>query len=182
MTELDLGVKKIEFKNGKSETTTTLPKFVADLAELMEMDPDPDFEGTYNYYFNGGSLDNININGDNILIFPYMEELIAVPLDYRGTSVWKPNLQRAAKCELEAQIFELKHAELNAGYQVMARTKQTCEFFNIVQKGDKLRMTCKTACESKTPYISADLNPFDPREFCTVNIGQGISVRDLETG
>ncbi|XP_015110290.1 uncharacterized protein LOC107036685 [Diachasma alloeum] len=181
LKNLDLSVKDIEFKTAGSISTTALPRFVADLSELMGMDPDPEFKGKYNYYFSGGSLTNIKMNNENILVFPYMEELIAAPLVYRETSVWKPNLKRAAKCELEAQVFELKQAASDCGYQVMARIKNSCEFFTVTQKGDKLRLMSKHKYKCSVPLISADMNPFDLKQFCTVNIKGTIALRDLET-
>ncbi|XP_063981105.1 uncharacterized protein LOC135164567 [Diachasmimorpha longicaudata] len=182
LINLDLGVKDIKFKSTGLTSTTVLPRFVADLSELMEMDPDPEFNGKYNYYFNGGSLANIKINDENILVFPYMQELISAPLVYRGSSIWRPNLKRAAKCELESQVFELKQAAYDRGYQMMARAKHSCEFFSVTQKGDKLKLMSKHRHTSSTPLISADINPFDPTEFCIVNIKETIALRNLETG
>ncbi|XP_011300615.1 uncharacterized protein TAF1C-like [Fopius arisanus] len=182
LKNFDLTVENIKSKTEGFITTTALPKFVADLSELMDMDPDPEFTGKYNYYFNGGSLGNFRMNGENVLVFPYMEELVVAPLIYRENSIWKPNLKRAAKCELKDQVFELKQTAFDCGYQLMTRSKHSCEFFSVVDKGNKLRVMSKQKCSSSVPIISADTNPFNPQDFCTVNIMRKIALRDVETG
>lgn len=45
LPELDLHKKKIRWNRGSNGYSAKVPKYIADVAELIEMDPDPYFEG-----------------------------------------------------------------------------------------------------------------------------------------
>ncbi|KYN17477.1 hypothetical protein ALC57_10269 [Trachymyrmex cornetzi] len=69
--EFELPKKKIKWKKCKAN----VPKYIADIAELLDMDPDPYFEGTYNWYYTGGCLNYVQLNGWDVLLFPFMGDL-----------------------------------------------------------------------------------------------------------
>lgn len=47
LIEFDVHKKKIKWNRGSSGYNTQIPRYVADVAELLDMDPDPYFEGVY---------------------------------------------------------------------------------------------------------------------------------------
>lgn len=53
--------KKIKWKGGSNGYNAQIPRYVADIAELLDTDPDPYFEGVYlTYIFQKFLFDKIN--------------------------------------------------------------------------------------------------------------------------
>lgn len=57
-------MKKLK-KNGANKLHTG---YVYKFARQLEMDPDPYFIGEYNWYFTGGNMKVINLNGNDVLV------------------------------------------------------------------------------------------------------------------
>lgn len=55
-----------------NNVNTTLVKH---LAEALELDPDKYFNGTYDWYFTGGSLDIVEVDGQEYLVHSDGNEL-----------------------------------------------------------------------------------------------------------
>ncbi|XP_051174820.1 uncharacterized protein LOC127290354 [Leptopilina boulardi] len=165
-------------KNSKLKTTT-LPRYIAEIAEIIELDPDPYFSGTYNWYYTGGTLNNICHGNENILLFPYCEELIATSMSLYEASVWKPNLLTADKCQLDGKLYELRNTFTNDSYRIIGRFKNHCILYNLYVSNSKLNLIELHKEISSIPFVSADLNPFKVKEFSTVNVERLISIWDV---
>ncbi|XP_046489637.1 uncharacterized protein TAF1C-like [Neodiprion pinetum] len=167
-------------KIGKDTVESSVPRYVAKLAEIMECDPDPEFEGEYNWYYTGGSLDNLCVFDRNILLFPYANELVAAPLIEKPNSSWKPNLRIAGKCDLRSTLYEVKHV-VTAGRccRILGRQKYSCNFYSLRDDQEKLELNEIHQELSELPYISADLNLIESNKYCVVNSSRSVEFKDL---
>ncbi|XP_012256778.2 uncharacterized protein LOC105686480 [Athalia rosae] len=159
---------------------TTIPKYVAELASILESDPDPDFEGEYNWYCTGGSLDQIILSDRHILLFPYANELVATPIVEKSKSLWKPDLSMAAKCAIKSPVQEIRHSVTagNVG-KILTRQKYSCRFYTLSTMKGKLELEEIHRQQSDSPYVSADLNPVSLNKYCLVNSERSVELWDL---
>ena len=178
--ELQLVHKKdIKWNRMGNAVTAKLPKYLADLTEIIDMDPDPYFEGTYNWYRTGGSLDHVHLNNANILLFPFMGELVAAPIVSTEEFLWRPLLQAAAKCELDGSLYELKHNINVDTCMILGRYKNHCNFYLLLDHENKCSLTEIHKQPSKIPYVSADLNLINTKQYCTVNVERSVTLWDM---
>lgn len=156
-----------------------LPRFVADISDVLEMDPDKLFKGHYNYYYTGGSLDTIKLNGKQIIIFPFSNEIIASPLTCNDKSMWKLNLNNASKWKIDGNVYEIKHKIDSSTCRVLTRLKNETSIHTIVEKREKIKLYQVDCQESIVPLISGDLDPFDINKACTLDMNGRVSIWDL---
>ncbi|KAK0076310.1 hypothetical protein PV325_005594 [Microctonus aethiopoides] len=168
------------FKNDKMESN--LPRYIADLADILEMDPDPHFEGKYNWYYTGGTLASVTFGGEFLLFFPYMEEMVAMPLCTKDNSIWNPVYKKAAKCSIKHPIYELRHNVTAQTCRILARCKTECAFYSITERDNKMSILEVDSQKSKTPFLSADLNSFDLNRYCTLKIDRALELWDMVSG
>ncbi|OAD52878.1 hypothetical protein WN48_11255 [Eufriesea mexicana] len=174
--ELELIHKKdIKWNRTKHAFIAKVPKYIANLAQIIDKDPDPYFEGVYNWYYTGGSIDYVQLHNKDILLFPFMGELVSTPLDNVEEFFWKLQLRKAAKCELSGSLYELKH---NISVDT-CRYKQHCNFYVLSVHNSKCNLTEIHTQTSKIPYISADLNPINVNQYCLVNVERCVTLWDL---
>ncbi|KOC68409.1 hypothetical protein WH47_03567 [Habropoda laboriosa] len=180
--EKELGLvqkKHIKWNDTKSATTAKVPQYVADLAQIIDKDPDPYFEGAYNWYYTGGTVDYIQLHNVNILLFPFMGELVSAPLVNGGECLWKLLLQKGAKCELNSSLYELKHNVNVDTCMILGRHKKHCNFYILSEHDNKCQLTEIHEQKSKIPYISADLSPINVNQYCTVNVERYVTLWDI---
>ncbi|XP_033211089.1 uncharacterized protein LOC117169080 [Belonocnema kinseyi] len=171
--------KDVKWLKENKKNYTSLPKIVAEIAEIVELDPDPYFSGTYNWYYTGGTLTNICYGGENILLFPYSEELIATSLSSREGFLWKPRLESAANCNLDGVLYELRNNIANNFSRILGRYKNHCILYSLSGLKEKMLLIELHKQTSSIPYVSADLNPVSLNEYCTANVERVISKWDL---
>ncbi|XP_054005973.1 uncharacterized protein LOC128890953 [Hylaeus anthracinus] len=180
--EKELGVihkRDIKWNCSKNAATAKVPKYIADIAAIIDMDPDPYFEGAYNWYYTGGTVNHVQLNNINILFFPFMDELVAAPIVNVEEYIWKPLFQRASKCNLIGSLYELKH-NINGGTcNVMGRYKNHCNFYMLSERDSKYSLIEIHRQPSKVPYVSADLNLIDTKQYCTLNVARSVTLWDL---
>ncbi|XP_017877115.1 uncharacterized protein LOC108623245 isoform X2 [Ceratina calcarata] len=169
----------VKWKKNKNALTTKLPRYISDLAELIEKDPDPYFEGVYNWYYTGGSVDCLQLNNKNILLFPFMGELVSAPLVAAENYLWKPLLNQSAKCELDGSLYELKHNLTTDRCMVLGRYKWNCNFYILSEHDNKCNLTEIHKQPSKIPYISGDLNPTNVNHYCLANVERRVTLWDV---
>lgn len=174
-------VKKGDIKWDKSSEirTTSLPRYVAEIAEIIEFDPDPYFSGTYNWYYTGGTLTKLCHGDENILLFPYSEELVATSISLQEGCLWKPNFKIADKCQLDGVLYELRNKYINNSHRIIGRYKNHCILYNLSVDNSHLNLIELHKVKSPIPFISTDLNPFKINEFCTVNVERQVSTWDM---
>ncbi|XP_017763570.1 PREDICTED: uncharacterized protein LOC108553256 [Eufriesea mexicana] len=178
--ELELIHKKdIKWNRTKHAFIAKVPKYIANLAQIIDKDPDPYFEGVYNWYYTGGSIDYVQLHNKDILLFPFMGELVSTPLDNVEEFFWKLQLRKAAKCELSGSLYELKHNISVDTCMVLGRYKQHCNFYVLSVHNSKCNLTEIHTQTSKIPYISADLNPINVNQYCLVNVERCVTLWDL---
>lgn len=160
--------------------SATISKYLFDTAKILEYDPDPTFSGNYNWYYSGGTLNGILYDTRNILVFPYSNELIALPIELREDSLFKPNYKDAAKIPIQENLYQIVCSTLNNNGRILARFKNDCvilNLFNLDKK--KLNLLRIYNQPSETPYISADFDPINVNHYCSVNVDRYIKVWDL---
>ncbi|KZC10848.1 PREDICTED: uncharacterized protein LOC107189068 [Dufourea novaeangliae] len=171
--------KDIKWQHTKEAITAKVPKYVADIAEIMNMDPDPYFEGAYNWYFTGGCVIHVRLNNKSVLLFPFMGELVAAPINNVEEFLWKPVFQKATKCKLDGPLFELKH-NINVNTNtILGRYKNHCNFYMLSERDTKFRLAEIHRQPSKVPYVSADLSSINTNQYCTVNIERCVTLWDI---
>ncbi|XP_043280847.1 uncharacterized protein TAF1C-like isoform X2 [Venturia canescens] len=161
---------------------TSAPKYVADLAALIEMDPDPYFAGMYNWYYTGGSLSNVSVGGQSVLIFPYMDDLVATHIIPVKNSLHKPSLRTAATCQLNDSIYEIRTNLERDNRRILARAKNNCIIYSLAETHGKLRLFQIENKKSRLPYVSADLDPLNHNRFCSVDVERTLTLWDVLSG
>ncbi|XP_066595492.1 uncharacterized protein TAF1C-like isoform X2 [Prorops nasuta] len=169
----------IDTKKFGKNAKIKLPRYIADIAELIEHDPDPYFAGKYNWYYTGGTLSSINIGGQPILLFPYLEELVASPIIPRSDILWKPVLSNAAKCSIESVLFEIRNSVVNNLCRIIGRHKNSLNIYRLTESKDRLSMIEIHNMRSKLPYIGADISSFNINEYCTITVERQLALWDL---
>ncbi|KAK9304854.1 hypothetical protein QLX08_003922 [Tetragonisca angustula] len=169
--------KDVKWNRTKNIIIAKVPKYVADMAQIIDKDPDPYFEGVYNWYYTGGSVDCVQLHNKNILLFPFMEELVCTPIDNIEEFLWKPQFEKAAKCELNGLLYELKHT-IDTSI-VLGRYKQHCNFYRLSEHDNKFNLTEIHTQTSKIPYIGADLNSINTNQYCLVNVERYVTLWDI---
>ncbi|CAK9830885.1 hypothetical protein ANTRET_LOCUS7976 [Anthophora retusa] len=180
--EKELGLiqkKDVKWSGTKGAMTAKVPKYVADLAQIINKDPDPYFEGVYNWYYTGGSVDYIQLHNINILLFPFMGELVSAPLVNVEEYLWKPLLQKAAKCKLDSSLYELKHNINVDACMILGRHKKYCNFYILSEHDNKCKLTEIHTQRSKVPYVTADLSPINVNQYCMVNVERYLTLWDI---
>ncbi|KAL6439055.1 hypothetical protein ACFW04_003804 [Cataglyphis niger] len=177
--EFDVHKKKIKWNRGSSGYNTQIPRYVADVAELLDMDPDPYFEGTYNWYYTGGSLNYVQLNGLDVLLFPFMGDLVAADIVPMKDSIWKPLLQNSAKCKLHGLLYEIRQSENDNTYRILGRHKNQCTIYMLTNSENHLLLNEIHRQASKVPYVSADLSITDVNYHCTLSAERILSLWDI---
>ncbi|OXU18825.1 hypothetical protein TSAR_011666 [Trichomalopsis sarcophagae] len=164
----------------KNKTShTMLPRYVATTAEILECDPDPEFSGTYNWYYTGGTLNGILYDTRNILVFPYAQELIALPVSLNDVSLFKPDFKNASKVALKRNPFQIVCSTVNNHGRILTRHKNECCVYNIFNMDKKkLQLLEIDKQPSESSYISADLDPANVTRYCTTSINRSITIWD----
>ncbi|XP_014479714.1 PREDICTED: uncharacterized protein LOC106747002 [Dinoponera quadriceps] len=170
---------KWKVKNNGSNAYTNIPRYVADIAELIEMNPDPYFEEAYNWYYTGGSLNYIQLNGWDILLFPFMGDLVAANIIAMEDSIWKPLLQNSAKYELHEALYEIRHNSIDNTCRILGRHKNQCALYTLCNFENHLILKEIHKQASKIPYVSADLSLINVNHHCTLNADKILSLWDI---
>ncbi|CAL7946110.1 unnamed protein product [Xylocopa violacea] len=180
--EKELGLihkKDVKWNRTKGAANAKIPKYIVDLAQTIDQDPDPYFEGVYNWYYTGGTVDYVQLHNINILIFPFMGELVTAPFYNIEEFLWKPLLQKAAKCELDGSLYELKHNVSDDKCIILGRYKWNCNFYILSEHDYKCNLIEIHRQTSKVPYISADLSPINRNQYCSLNVERCVALWDI---
>ncbi|KAM0736332.1 hypothetical protein ACS0PU_010293 [Formica fusca] len=171
--------KKIKWNRGSNGYNAQIPRYVADVAELLDMDPDPYFEGTYNWYYTGGSLNYVQLNGSDVLLLPFMGDLVAANIIPMKDSIWKPLLQNSAKCKLHGLLYEIRQSENDNTCKILGRHKNQCTIYMLTNSDNHLLLNEIHRQASKVPYVSADLSLTDVNYHCTLSAERILSLWDI---
>ncbi|EGI58091.1 PREDICTED: uncharacterized protein LOC105153231 isoform X1 [Acromyrmex echinatior] len=174
--EFELPKKKIKWKKG---CKANVPKYIADIAELLDMDPDPYFEGTYNWYYTGGCLNYVQLNGWDVLLFPFMGDLVAAHIIPMEDFIWKPLLQNSVKYKLHGSLYEIRQCKLTDTCRILGRHKDQCTLYTLSNSENHLLLNEVYKQASKVPYVSADLSLTNINYHCTLNAEKILSLWDI---
>ncbi|KAF7990082.1 hypothetical protein HCN44_009025 [Aphidius gifuensis] len=170
--------------NNNNADDDNIPKFIADIASVLEMDSDQFFKGQhYNYYYTGGSLNSINLNNDNkILLFQFGNDLVASPLKNNNNSLWKLNLKNSTKSSINdgGIIFEIRHKIDSTSCRILSRLKNQSCIYTMIEKNNKIKLYQVTSTKkTSVPLISADLDPFNINKSCIINMNGKLRIWDI---
>lgn len=171
--------KSIKWKRGSNGYSANVPRYIADIAELLDMDPDPYFEGTYNWYYTGGSLNYVQLNGWDVLLFPFVGDLVAAHIVPMEDFVWKPLLQNSAKCKLHGLLYEIRQCKISNTCRILGRHKDHCTLYTLSNFENHLLLNEIHKQASKIPYVSADLSLTNTNYHCTLNVERILSLWDI---
>ncbi|KAK2586316.1 hypothetical protein KPH14_010616 [Odynerus spinipes] len=173
----DLGMvhkRGLKLTECKEKKTIILPKYIAEIAELIELDPDPYLKGNYNWYYTGGCLNNVKLGDQTILLYPYAGELVASPLMSMENALWKPILKKSAKFNLDGTLYELKCSTAGDITRILGRYKNHVILYKLSTHENKLKLFEIHKQTSTLPYISGDINIFNQDHYCTVDVDHTI--------
>jgi hypothetical protein len=171
--------KSIEWKKNNNDYIT-LPKYVASTSEILDCDPDPNFIGTYNWYYSGGTLNSILNNSRTILIFPFMDELILLPIRLKEDSLLIPDYKNATKVPFKENIFEIISSTSKNMTRILTRQKNNCCLYNIFNfNKKKVQLLEIDKISSDSPYISADFDPLNINNYCIATVNRSIKIWDI---
>ncbi|XP_077261778.1 TATA box-binding protein-associated factor RNA polymerase I subunit C-like [Temnothorax americanus] len=173
--------KSIKWKRGSKGYSANVPRYIADIAELLDMDPDPYFEGTYNWYYTGGSLNYVQLNDWDVLLFPFVGDLVAAHITPMEDFVWKPLLQNSAKCKLPGALYEIRQTKISDTCRILARHKGQCALYTLSTSENHLVLDEIHRQASKVPYVSADLSLTNNNYHCTLNAERILSLWDINS-
>ncbi|XP_025989120.2 uncharacterized protein LOC105193210 isoform X2 [Solenopsis invicta] len=171
--------KSIKWKRGSDGYSANVPRYIAEIAELLDMDPDPYFEGTYNWYYTGGSLNYVELNGWDVLLFPFGGDLVAAHIIPLENFVWKPLLQDSDKCELHDLLYEIRQTKISDTCRILGRHKYQCTLYTLSNSENHLQLNEIHRQASKVPYVSADLSLTNINYHCTLNAERILSLWDI---
>ncbi|XP_076178174.1 TATA box-binding protein-associated factor RNA polymerase I subunit C-like isoform X2 [Ptiloglossa arizonensis] len=171
--------KDIKWNRRKNVVTTKIPKYVTEIATIIDMDPDPYFDGVYNWYYTGGSVNHVQLNNTSVLLFPFMDELVAAPITNVEDFLWKPLFRRASKCNITGPLYELKYNINGNTCKVLGRYKNQCNFYTLSERDNKYSLIEIHEQPSKVPFVSADLNLINTNQYCTLNVTRSITLWDI---
>lgn len=158
-----------------------VPDYLAKTAAIFESDPDPHFSGNYNWYYSGGTLSHVTIGKTDILIFPFRDELIAMPIELKENFAFSTNFQNAGKMPDCPGIYEIISSSANNFKRILCRQKNRCTLYKLIfVDNQKLNMMELHHENSEVPFISCDLDPLDNRRYCGVDVNRAILLRDTE--
>ncbi|KAL0128074.1 hypothetical protein PUN28_003363 [Cardiocondyla obscurior] len=171
--------KSIRWKRGGNGYNANVPRYIADIAELLDMDPDPYFEGTYNWYHTGGSLNYTQLNNLDVLLFPFMGDLVAAHITPMENFIWKPLLQNSAKSKLHDVLYEIRQNKIDDTCRILGRHKGQCTLYTLSTSESHLLLKEIHTQASKVSYVSADLSLTDVNYHCTLNVEGILSLWDI---
>ncbi|XP_036141300.1 uncharacterized protein LOC114253727 [Monomorium pharaonis] len=173
--------KSVKWKMEDNRYRANVPRYVAEIAELLDMDPDPYFEGTYNWYYTGGSLNYVRLNDWDVLLFPFMGDLVAAHIIPMENFIWKPLLKNSAKCKLHDSLYEIRQSKISDTCRILGRHKYQCALYTLSNSENCLMLNEIHRQESKTPYVSADLSLTNINYHCTLNAERILSLWDINS-
>ncbi|XP_063708474.1 uncharacterized protein LOC134837090 [Culicoides brevitarsis] len=152
------------------------PVELLEYAKLLELNPEPEFIGGYNWYLTGGSLSVVRNNDKNYIVRPFGEELNhleIIPVNKKGKHM---SINKATKIDLSkgGPIHEVSTKTIGKDLIVMVRSKRN---IGLLQQSSE---TTLSNFESKVPYVSCDLTSED-RHLATTNTDKQFRVYDLST-
>lgn len=180
LNSINCNLKNVKWKTGDKSNVMKLPRYMADTAEILQCDPDPYFSGNYNWYYSGGTLNGILLGTKNVLIFPYAQELIALPIELKDDLFFLPNYDSATKIPAEENIFQVNCLMFNNSVRVMTRQKNSCYLYNIsISDKNKLNMMKMDFKESNVPYVSIDLDPSNLDKYSTADVKRHVEIYNI---
>lgn len=173
--------ENIKWEDQGKSSEAVIPEYLAKTAAMFESDPDPHFSGNYNWYYSGGTLSHMNLGKSDILIFPFRDELIAMPIELKENFVYSTNFQSAGKMPDCPEIFEIISSSANNFKRILSRQKNCCTLYKLIfvdnQKLNLMELHHET---SAVPFISCDLDLLDNRRYCVTDVTRAILLRDTE--
>ncbi|XP_059486585.1 uncharacterized protein LOC132203106 isoform X2 [Neocloeon triangulifer] len=175
-------------EKGCPKKCVKIPSEIANLAEAVQMDPDPSFCAEYNWYFTGGALSLSSVAGRKIIFLPGgndLSDLVAVPMKRRKNSPTGFSVQDDSKINEvseEGQIFEIKSLEV--GDQVLTvRRKKNCQFYTC-DRENGLSFSKLHECPAlgTDVFTSVELNPWTPSEYMASTRLRAVNIFDVNTG
>lgn len=141
---------------------------VVDFIAKLEQDPDAYFNGKYNWYYTGGTMDIIRQPYFDYLFFATGENMDQIEFQRITT---KNKLKKSFEVDLSGggTIFEVIPASIVAN-NFAVRQKFKNSIYNYQATNDERNLNKVCEFESEIPLISSAFDPFNNTTFCDLNV------------
>lgn len=152
---------------------------VVDFIKKLEEDPDIYFNGRYDWYYTGGTMDVIRQPYFDYLLFANGENMDRIEFQI----ITKKNkLKKTFEIDFSegGSIFEVIPASIiSNNFAVRQKFKNSIYNYQTINKKPNLDKVCEF--ESELPLISSAFDPFNNTTFCDLNIIGEFRAWNIET-
>lgn len=186
-----------EFKKEKKRLTKkglnkvfklNIPKYLLDLTQGKYPDPDPWIKGDYNWFYTGGTLCNIELNGNIFLISPSQRADNSIGISAYESTNFKNKIQinkntkkyarRPTVPKFDDKILNLSSHSDSALLEI--RKRNNVEILKCKRSENELNFESQWIYNSDIPFIDFSINPFNKTEVAVANVDRKVQIFSLE--
>lgn len=166
----------------KQERNQIYSTDVALLAEYMETDPDPFFNGVHNWYYTGGNIITIKSNDNHLALHTVGKEQDSINITPLDTCTENKVLNNSILLDDGGVIFEIIESDSNGIVKISARQKFTITIFSLRRQKFKKNLILSANDSSdgkKIPFITGDFNKGGSKYY-TMDLNNKLKMIDLK--
>lgn len=152
---------------------------VVEFMEKLDQDPDKFFNGRYDYYYTGGTMDIIRQPYFDYLFYATGENMDQIEFQRITT---KNKLKKSFEVNLSdgGTIFEVIPASIASNnFAVRQRFKNSIYSYQATNKERSIEKVCEF--QSKTPLISSAFDPYNNTTFCDLSVAGEFRSWDIKS-
>ncbi|PNF15884.1 hypothetical protein B7P43_G08000 [Cryptotermes secundus] len=162
-----------------NKTVHTVSHEDAYYVKLIGRNPDEEFDGTYNWYYSGGCLDKLEVDGQVLLLTTEgkkKDQLCVLPLEMKNN--WQASLSGGSSVQSTCghTIHQVRGMYRQDEGFVGVRLRNACHLYSL---NPGLHLESMHKATSKRPFIGLDLSPHSPGTYCTVTTSRCIQEWDI---
>ncbi|XP_021933648.1 uncharacterized protein LOC110836599 isoform X2 [Zootermopsis nevadensis] len=147
--------------------------------KLIARNPDEEFDGTYNWYYGGGCLDQLEVDGQVLLLTTKgkkKDQLCVVPLEVKN--YWQASLPAASSVQPISghTIHQLCGLYRQDKGFIGIRLRNVCQLYSLKPS---LSLESIHKATSKHPFTGLDMSHHSPGTYCTVTTNRSVQEWDL---
>lgn len=166
----DINEKELE-----NVTKLKIPNYLLDLCLGKLKNPDAYFEGDYNWYYTGGSLQTIQIGSVTYLVRPVSSSKLC----FTNISDFNSNTFTNDNEEEICALYSLYNNETNYLY---SRCKFSAKLFECIFNNDDISLVSKWSYDTTdVPIIDFRVNEFNVEDVAILNLDRKLEIHNLRT-
>ncbi|XP_059062250.1 uncharacterized protein LOC131855055 [Achroia grisella] len=158
-----------------NEEVIQCPKYIVELAELLQQDPDPNFRDCYNWYYSGsGNLQLVSIKSVEFLLH---SEFCNVYLSSFTRNNLTIDFQNAVSYSVDNDILETICSTQNI---VVLRTKYKVFILQIVEQEDKLLFKKLRSFQNELPFTGISFDKYHKNILYATTLDCKLSIINID--